>query len=487
MNYRLPITLLALATLLSGCVTAPTRSQHAADDLNHWLEQVLNPYLAEQLGRHPKFKGEPFLLVAMKGDEVEPDIDRLRDEVRVRAFDHLINVPGVNAAWRPSVRPWRHHRTLAELLCNEADSIRYYIGIESHQGMDGDTRIAVRALDVKEGRWVSGFGKQWRGKLSTAQAKARTQRQPDEYLRGLRPLPFDGTQVDLTAAYLARNLSCLLQKRSLQQIVIHLENSAGQPAFFDTALELAGNYLSRFREVRITDDPTLANVTLKGEVHHLHGERYQVWLAATLKSTGERLAGTDTTAYVNLPSQQVALQPIVPEPPVVPASMGLIDAFTLMAPVSPTLCRSRHPWAMGARQLQEGEEMAAGDCLGVELQMAEDAWVFLLHQDSLGEMTRLLPESCDINRSDLESAGVLLAYPQLTAGQHAVLELEGEAGQEQFIAIATNDWETALTLSDATEGCDRQTNSRKLQRTLRQIQQSTPGRIEIEEASVYQE
>ncbi len=150
MNHRLPTALLLLATLLSGCVTAPTRGQQTPSDLNDWVEQALNPYLAEQLGRHPKFKGQPFLLVAMKGDEVEADIDRLRDEVRVRVFDHLLNVPGVNAAWRPAVRPWRHHRTLAELQCNEADSVRYYIGIESHEGMDGDTRIAVRALDAKE-------------------------------------------------------------------------------------------------------------------------------------------------------------------------------------------------------------------------------------------------------------------------------------------------------------------------------------------------
>ncbi len=217
---------------------------------------------------------------------------------------------------------------------------------------------------------------------------ASAQRQPDEYLRGLRPLPFDDTQVDLTAAYLARNLSCLLQKRSLQRVVVYLQPGTDQPPFFATALELVGNYLSQFREVRITDDPTLANVTLKGDVHHLHGERYQLWLNAVLESTGERLAGTDTTAYINLPPERRQQQPIVPEQPIDSMPVRLIHSFSLMAPVSQALCRSRHPWAMGARQLQEGEEMTAGDCLGVELEMAQDGWLFLLHTDSHGDMTR---------------------------------------------------------------------------------------------------
>ena len=40
--------------------------------LDIWLDDTLIPYLVMQLGRHPRFKGQPVLLVRMQDDQITP-------------------------------------------------------------------------------------------------------------------------------------------------------------------------------------------------------------------------------------------------------------------------------------------------------------------------------------------------------------------------------------------------------------------------------
>jgi len=86
----LPVIALCICMGVSAC----TRSYAVLDidpwsdahSLDSWLEDALIPYLVQQLGRHPRFKGQPVLLVRMQGDNVRPRIDDLTDQIRQKSW-----------------------------------------------------------------------------------------------------------------------------------------------------------------------------------------------------------------------------------------------------------------------------------------------------------------------------------------------------------------------------------------------------------------
>ena len=282
---RKTIYLLSTAIILfvSACAGAPHGPEEqfvgaSGEPLNAWVANQLTPYLARQLGKHPKFKDQPFLPVRMKGDDVQAQIDDLTDQVRERVMDGLLTEPGINLVWRPAVRPWQRHQSLEEIHCADYKKIRYYVGIDTGlTKVDGRLYVKVRALDLKEGSWVSGFGMSWFGSPTKKQAAALDRAHTDEYLRGLKPLPFTDTEPDLLASYLAHNLSCLFKQRETDEVVVYVDRTEPvRISYFKTVFDLVENYLARFREVRVTRDPAQANVTLKTEIHPIHGELYQV-------------------------------------------------------------------------------------------------------------------------------------------------------------------------------------------------------------------
>ena len=201
----LPVFVLCLCMWVSSC----TGSQVERDvdpwtserSLDIWLEQTLIPYLSQQLGHHPRFKGQPVLLVRMKGDLVQARIDDLTDHIREKIIDALLKEPGLDLAWRPAIRPLKHHQSLEDASCGDHRKILYYIGIDSGlTKVERKLYVKVRALNLAEKKWVSGFGRSWRGQPTMAQLSALNREHPDDHLRGLRPLPFSGRQPDILAA-----------------------------------------------------------------------------------------------------------------------------------------------------------------------------------------------------------------------------------------------------------------------------------------------
>ncbi|MCV6590947.1 MAG: hypothetical protein OIF57_18290, partial [Marinobacterium sp.] len=187
------ITLLLTLLLLSGCVSSPrTHAPARTDSLQPWLDNTLSPWLTEQLARHPRFKGRTGQLVAMQEHRLQPAIDGLRDEVRQQLFNRLISQPGVQLAWYPDDAPLEHHRSLAQLQCARPRQADFYIGLDIRAGLNGDSHLAIRALEPGASQWMSGFGLQWQGRLTASQQQALQQQRADESLRGLRALPFTG-------------------------------------------------------------------------------------------------------------------------------------------------------------------------------------------------------------------------------------------------------------------------------------------------------
>jgi hypothetical protein len=266
-------------------------------------------------------------------------------------------------------------------------------------------------------------------------------------LRGLRPLPFSDRQPDLLAAYLARNLSCLLrQAHTADDPVVYVENPAGHtPEVIGTALDLVGKYLGRFREVEVTDDPNRANVTVIAEIHNIHQDLHQVWISARHHPDKIYLAGAETEAYVLINRQRHAYvsgikQPdsTVPLRPPVATGTEIISSFDLITPINPGICDTARPWQLGARRVIADDHIPSGGCLAVEMNLKASAFVFLVSQDAAGELTRMFPSECRAfsDYAVLLHPGKRFQFPSPADPGAGVLELVGHAGMERVYAIA---------------------------------------------------
>ena len=455
----LPVVALCIFMGLSAC----THNYMAHDidpgsdapELDIWLDDALIPYLVQQLGQHPRFKGQPVLLVRMQGDNVEPRIYEFTDQFRQKIMDALLKQAGLDLSWRPAIRPWRHHRSLEEVSCGDFRRIHYYVGIDCGlTPVEGHLYVKVRALNLVEQKWVSGFGKSWQGVPTVAQRAALGRERPDDRLLGLRPLPFSDRQPDLLAAYLAHNLSCLMRQGEEDDPVIYVENVAvNSPKVFQTTLELVGKYLARFREVEITDDPTQANVTLVTEIHAIHQNLHQVWVAARHRQGGKYLPGAETEAYVlmDAPKKTAVVgtrpqKPLAPERPLQQVrAPSLISSFGLLTPLNPAFCATDSPWIAGIRRVESREHLPSGDCLAVEISLSKAAHVFLVGRSADGELTELFPSECPAFRKiDAQlRPGKLLRFPPLSNPGQGILELDDSAGMEKVYAIAITEQDLA--------------------------------------------
>jgi hypothetical protein len=297
-------TLFALLVLLlvAGCSQNPLRAVHGTESsLQDWLDGELAPYVSQQLGQHPRFKGEPVILVRLDGDDIQPDIDGLTRSIRDQLMDSLLKTSGVHLPWQPQQQPAQHHRRLDQVQCGRSRDASYFIGIEIARTATAQFRVSVRALDVRAGEWVSGFSQHWSGSLTGSELRALQVRRTDESLRGLRVLPFSAGQPDLAATYLANNLSCLLRQQDVEDLRIKVETLTSDQPQLRTLLQLIGNNLSRYREVQVTDAGRQANFVLRGETHMIQPGLYQVWVVLHPKDSGMHLAGMDTATWVRIP------------------------------------------------------------------------------------------------------------------------------------------------------------------------------------------
>ena len=299
---RHTLFILLLVWLLAGCSQNPLRLEGSdGSSLQHWVDNELSPYVSKQLGQHPRFKGEPVIVVRLEGDDIQPDIDGLTRSMRDQLMGSLLNTPGVLVPWQPQQQQAQHHRRLDQLQCGRIRDASYYIGIEIARTATAQFRVSVRALDVRAGEWVSGFSRHWSGNLSATELRALQQRRTDESLRGLRVLPFSAGQPDLAATYLANNLSCLLRQQDVDDLTIKVDTLASDQPQLRTLLQLIGNNLSRYHEVQVTDARRQANFVLRGEVHRVNSGLYQVWVILHPRDSGEHLAGMDTATWVRIP------------------------------------------------------------------------------------------------------------------------------------------------------------------------------------------
>jgi len=436
--------LLALAATACSGPGARPDGTNTEPDLMRWVDQELGPYLSEQLSSHPRFKGEPVLLVGMHGPDVLPDIDELSAAIRSRLVDSLLDTPGVKLLWRPAVRPWEHHRRPVMLQCQDLSAVHYYLGIDVAGVPGGHTRVTVRALDLQDEAWVTGFGRHWQGLLTGEQRAAMTTRHPDEYLRGLRVLPFTRDQADLAAAYLAQNLSCLLTRRGDDMRIYSAPPAGNAPAALETMARLVGNHLARLQSAPVTDGPQAATHALRAETHAVHGDTYQVWMKLRPKDASGQVTTVSTLAYVRLGALSAKQPRAHLRHPA--REDGLVSTLRVLTPQDGSLCASANPWRRGKRQMAPGESVPAGGCFAVELETHRDARLFLLNHRKDAALVRLLPSGCRRREQGPRLRGdrLSLRFPGADDGQ--VFGWEGGAALETVYALASTDPAAARAL-----------------------------------------
>lgn len=320
--------LLAMIVLLAACSHGPQRSTQAGQSsLQDWVDTELSGYVAEQFSQHPRFKGEPVIIVRLEGDDIQPDIDGLTRGLRDQVMDSLLTAPGVLVPWQPQQRQAEHHRRLDQLQCGRQRDASYFIGIETTRTLNGQFRVSMRVLDVRAGEWVSGFTRQWSGDLTASELRALQTRRTDESLRGLRVLPFSSGQADLAATYLANNLSCLLRRHDVEDVQIKVDVNKTDDARLRTLLGLVGNNLSRYSEVQVTDTRQQANTILRGELHSIQPNLFQVWVILQPRDSGLHLSGVDTATYIRVtsPVKDQGEHRMVRDPPESPPAIARME------------------------------------------------------------------------------------------------------------------------------------------------------------------
>ena len=454
MNERF-IWLFAAATVLLSACSAHLEPLKRDDrtELDRWVDDELVPYTVKELSSHPKFKGQPFLIVSMRGDTADASIDELTRDIRRRMVDALLTTPGVELTWPAAYRPWQHFGEMADIPCGEFHPERYYIGLDVQLSpLDATLQVSVRALDLVKNSWVAGFHHSWRGHPTETQLDALSRRRPDENLRGLRASPFEDTELDLMAAYLAHNLRCRLRHiTGAEETVIHAEQGklGGHP-FVRRTVGLMTNYLSRLREARITDDPAQATVSLAGEIHLIHDDLYQVWVGVRDARNGRYLPGSETEAYIRLDLAAASGQDSAPATPlrlgsetrtlprsakaqdVATSSKGAwmkelgrrtqpatrlfgmtpvtgmsrrpaassVDAFSsigsfrLVTPGRRTGCKADWKSARDTRVVLLNEQLTEDACGALEVTIQRPAQMFVLGQSGSGSINWMFPEVC---------------------------------------------------------------------------------------------
>ncbi|MBT8131413.1 MAG: hypothetical protein KJO35_04030, partial [Gammaproteobacteria bacterium] len=183
-------------------VAAVHATNYAGGNLSDWLVEDAAPALSKTLTQHPRFRNETIVLVDLDEQQLAHSSDGLTLAVLDSLHSSLLQTPGllISRATGPE---------------NCASRIRsgYFLVVQATPVSRNDAKVEIRIFDVVEQQWVSGFGQQWRGRLSKAQWTAMAQQVVPDNALGERIAPFADDQSDLLAARLAAELACQLRHR----------------------------------------------------------------------------------------------------------------------------------------------------------------------------------------------------------------------------------------------------------------------------------
>ena len=449
--------LLAAAWLAGPSTSAAARSA----DLGTWLEKDLTPFVTEQLTTHPRFKGELVRFVVFKDGNPAPRSDALSVSLRDRLADAVINVPGVRVGWTYTAGDTSREQARTAIDCSK-DAVHYYIGLEVSAAGNGQYKVDLRALDLEDRSWATGFAMSWQGTLSRSDRSALQRVAADPSFRGQRAVPFSDAQPDLLAAYLAHDLGCALLRQVSGEYLVMLEQDEQQTVPLDGVVELVSNNLSGYQAVQVTADTDRANAVLRGKAHHIDGDLYQYWITVAPTDSSSELPALSASAYVHLPGLRAAHakesrwprpSATVPGSLVAPSDAGVLSSIRIVELSGAQACNSGS--VSFQNQIRSGSRLQdwLDGCFALQVKTREDAVVFFLNHQLNHGLVRLSGRDCGqktearIARADetLEYALPLLALTADAASPATGWRLNPDA--DIYYAIAVSDSKAARALS----------------------------------------
>ena len=408
--------LLILATLLVA-QAIPAVAQSREKDLDQWFDRDLVPYVQQQLLKHPRFKNETVMFVVLDDNAPASASNALALSLRDRLLAAAVDTHGVAIGWQQG-----RSGTSLESQPHDClhDDVHYYIGIELTQNLDGSYAVDVRALDLEDRNWVTGFGKRWQGKLATTQRQALRQTRIDETFLGARDVPFTVAQTDLLAAQLAHKLSCTLKKRVEDDYVVASRPIEPDAPELHGTVELISNNLANRQALTFSNDADKTNASLSGKAHQIDGVLYQYWITVMPEDDNPDVRALSASAYIILPTTepQVAMSP--PEPktqdkPAAPATISIVNAgkAALLSPLRIARPESMADCTGSGPQLTRASYLgAARSCSLLQAEAQADGIVFFLqHQANLG-LVRLADSSCrDRTTPRIARSGDAISFP----------------------------------------------------------------------------
>ncbi len=404
----------ALPAILCLALLA-ARADATETTLDRWFERELLPYVTSQLVTHPRFKGESVMFVVFEDNVPAPVSNALAISLRDRLLEAALNEPGVivgrrqgGAAAGPGSQP---------VDCSH-DDVHYFIGIALARRIDGSHGVSVRALDLEDSNWVSGFGKTWHGALSSVQQRAAREVRNDATFRGARDVPFAADESDLLAAHLAHELSCALLRETGVRYIVAEHQPAEPGDELSATVQLVGNNLARHDALELTGDEQQVNATLSGAAHRIDGALYQYWLTVTPTDPGAELTTLSSSAYVLLPGYRLAAEPDAELPAVAALRATLAiphgGGDALLGPLRILKSQDRHVCARSGstsmRTTTYGE--SEPQCSVLIADARADAVVFVLvHQANYGLVRLGGPECRERTAPQVVTQGKAMRYP----------------------------------------------------------------------------
>ena len=442
--------LILLALVVAQSI--PTTAQSREKSLDRWLDSDLVPYVQQQLVKHPRFKNETVMFVVLQDNAPASTSNALALSLRDRLLEAAIDSSGVSVGWQQG-----RSGTTLESRPDDClhDNVHYYIGLELSQELDSSYTVAVRALDLDDRTWVTGFGRQWHGRLSTVQRQAMRQQRVDDTFLGARDVPFTLAQTDLLAANLAHQLSCTLKQQMEEDYVVSTSESSTVSEDLVGTVELIGNNLANRQALRLTTDVAQTNATLSGKAHQISDVLYQYWLTVTPDSDGSDLSALSVSAYIVIPDARPAATPplavaerVVTHPATRPVRFehppaisipnagkdGLISPLTITSPKTTSDCF----WP----------------CSLLRTRANTDAIVFFLEHQANHGLVRLAGENCrKRTAARVARNGEVLNFPiakttTVSRNWNETYEWEMAASTDTFYAVVVTNSDVARQLAN---------------------------------------
>ncbi len=447
----------------------PTVAESREKDLDRWLERELIPYVQQQLQNHPRFRNETVMFVVLRDNVPASASNALALSVRDRLLDAAVATHGIAVGWQqgrsgnsPESQPQD---------CKH-DDVHYYIGIELTQNLDSSYSVDVRALDLEDRNWVTGFGKHWQGRLSTTQRQAMRQARIDETFLGGRDVPFTLAQTDLLAAQLAHKLACTMQKRVADEYVVATDVNEPSASALRGTVELISNNLASRQALTLSSDPGKANAVLGGKAHRIDGVLFQYWLTVTPKGEKDDVTALSASAYIVLPDaeqttetlariepraeattvSEVASRADRPAPPIsIPnaGKDGLITPLRISSPTSDSECSGEGPRVRAASFIAGSRR-----CSLLQTDAKADSVVFFLEHQAGHGLVRLGNNECrSRTTARIARRGERLSFPiaETTTARYnwsETHEWQLEPDLDTFYAVVVTDAKVARRMAN---------------------------------------